>query len=216
MRLKSMVFAVAMAVAAPAVAQGIDPADVTFWQSIQSSQNPAEYQAYLATFPSGVFAELAKLRIQELTGQAPAANAPAAAPQAAAPQAMAPVTAAAPEAPPAPPPAPDQPLSDAKLSIEPSTPRVGQTIKVRFAEMPNPSTYDTVIIVAAGSPMSTGTTISENVLKMTYIANQYTIDNGWEVGSLPPGAYEARWLTTLYNTQNHLELGAKFAFQVTR
>jgi hypothetical protein len=40
-----------------------DPAlDLAFWQSIQSSTDPAEYQAYLDTFPNGKFAKLALLR----------------------------------------------------------------------------------------------------------------------------------------------------------
>jgi hypothetical protein len=202
--------AVFLGLAGPVPAQQVDPADVTFWQSIQSSQNPAEYAAYLTSFPKGVFAELARLRIAQLGGQAPA-KADAAAPAVAQPAVPAPTTpalgAAAPD---------DQPLSDAELSIEPAAPRVGQSIKVRFADMPTPSSYDTVIVVAAGSPASTGTTSDENVLKKTYIANQYYLDNGWEVGSLPPGRYEIRWMTSLYNTANRLEVGAKFAFQVAR
>lgn len=40
------------------------PADpeLVFWESIRDSRNPAEFQAYLNTYPNGRFAELARLR----------------------------------------------------------------------------------------------------------------------------------------------------------
>lgn len=44
-----------------------DPADLAFWTSVRNSGNPAELQAYLATFPHGRFAELARIRLQALT-----------------------------------------------------------------------------------------------------------------------------------------------------
>src|SRR5580693_1195098 len=49
-------------------AHASDPADVAFWQSVQSSKNPAEYKAYLNAFPHGVFVEVAKTRIKEFSG----------------------------------------------------------------------------------------------------------------------------------------------------
>jgi uncharacterized protein len=48
--------------AAPSRAEGVDPADLAFWQSIESSADPAEYRAYLDAFPAGRFAPLARLR----------------------------------------------------------------------------------------------------------------------------------------------------------
>lgn len=85
------------------LAQTDDRADITFWESIKDSKNPAEYKAYLDTFPSGKFAALARARI---AGLAPAAApaAPAAAP--------APTPAAAPAAP---------PPAAAAVEIEPMT-----------------------------------------------------------------------------------------------
>ena len=47
-----------------------------FWQSIMNSQNPAEFEAYLAQFPNGVFRSLAEARLAALWswgGNAPAA-----------------------------------------------------------------------------------------------------------------------------------------------
>jgi hypothetical protein len=46
--------------------QGSRQADVLFWESIQASENPQAYRAYLGQFPNGVFATLANLRIAEL------------------------------------------------------------------------------------------------------------------------------------------------------
>ena len=51
-----------------------DRADITFWDSIKDSKNPAEYKAYLETFPNGKFAALAKAR---LAAPPPPAAAPA-------------------------------------------------------------------------------------------------------------------------------------------
>jgi len=57
-----LVFGLAM----PAQAQDTDPGDVAFWQAIQSSKDPAEYNAYLQSFPNGRFAGLARLRLSQL------------------------------------------------------------------------------------------------------------------------------------------------------
>lgn len=46
--------------------------DLAFWQSIQGSRNAAEYEAYLARFPNGTFAVLARNRIAELRTPPPA------------------------------------------------------------------------------------------------------------------------------------------------
>lgn len=46
--------------------------DLAFWESVKTSQRPAELQAYLTRFPDGVFAVLAKARIEEMrTAQTP-------------------------------------------------------------------------------------------------------------------------------------------------
>jgi hypothetical protein len=51
-------------VAAPIV-QPVDK-EVVFWQSIQNSNSPAQFQAYLDQYPNGTFAALARARIEEL------------------------------------------------------------------------------------------------------------------------------------------------------
>lgn len=45
--------------------------EVVFWQSIEDSSDPADFEAYLANFPNGLFAELAKIRLTRLDTPAP-------------------------------------------------------------------------------------------------------------------------------------------------
>ena len=40
--------------------------EVSFWESVRSSDNPALIQAYLEKYPEGEFSALAQLRIDEL------------------------------------------------------------------------------------------------------------------------------------------------------
>ena len=47
----------------PPASQAIE---LAFWNSIKDSENPDEFEAYLAQFPSGVFAGLAKTRLKSL------------------------------------------------------------------------------------------------------------------------------------------------------
>jgi serine/threonine protein kinase len=88
--------------------------EALFWDSVRNSSNAAELSAYLAKYPDGTFAPLARARLDALAAaeakRAAEAKATAAAPKAAAPKPAAPVppskvAAASPSAPaPAPPP----------------------------------------------------------------------------------------------------------------
>ena len=61
-----------------------------FWQSIMASENPADFEAYLRQFPDGVYADLARNRVADLSPAAePAASA---APSADRPRSRAPGT----------------------------------------------------------------------------------------------------------------------------
>ncbi|MBL8837500.1 MAG: caspase family protein [Alphaproteobacteria bacterium] len=101
----------------------VDPAalELTFWQSIQASRDPAEFEAYLNRYPQGNFAGLARARLQALRATAAAAAAPPAAPTPAPASTPppAPAQAAAPPpvrpsaTPPAPPPAPPPQVAQA-------------------------------------------------------------------------------------------------------
>ena len=73
--------AAAVAPAAPPAPPAAAPAgsaelEGLFWQSIMNSTNAAEFEAYLAQFPNGVFSALAQARLAAL--RAPAAAAPGA------------------------------------------------------------------------------------------------------------------------------------------
>ena len=48
--------------------RGTEREDI-FWQSIQGSQDPAKFEAYLNRFPDGIYAELARLEIDALRPQ---------------------------------------------------------------------------------------------------------------------------------------------------
>ena len=57
------------AIADPAHAQGSGAGsqfELTFWQSVSSSEDKAQYEAYLAKYPNGTFASLAKVKISAL------------------------------------------------------------------------------------------------------------------------------------------------------
>jgi uncharacterized caspase-like protein len=54
----------ATAVASPATS-GVDK-EVVFWNSIKDSSSPGQFEAYLAQFPNGTFAPLARVRLEEL------------------------------------------------------------------------------------------------------------------------------------------------------
>ena len=74
--------------AAPRTGGGDDQAELAFWDAIKGSGSPAEFRAYLESFPNGRFAPLARLRAQQ--GAPPSAS-QAAVPAVAAAPATAPV-----------------------------------------------------------------------------------------------------------------------------
>jgi hypothetical protein len=51
---------------ATSIAQTDSSAEITFWNSVKDSRNPAEIAAYLDKFPNGTFAPLAKIRLESL------------------------------------------------------------------------------------------------------------------------------------------------------
>ena len=58
---------------APAAPGGSEQAlEITYWTSVKDSDDPAALQAYLEQYPQGVFAKLARLRIQHLGDRAKA------------------------------------------------------------------------------------------------------------------------------------------------
>ena len=45
------------------VAEGVEPLELAFWQSVEASDDPEEYRAYLEQFSEGAFAALAEARL---------------------------------------------------------------------------------------------------------------------------------------------------------
>ncbi len=45
--------------------------ELAFWESVKSSNQPAELQAYLSQYPEGVFASLAQVRMAQLKARRP-------------------------------------------------------------------------------------------------------------------------------------------------
>ena len=72
-RLLAVLAAAGLALSIPAQAQSADPAETAFWQSIETSKDPAEFQAYLDVYPNGRFAAKAR---SHLARPAAAANPP--------------------------------------------------------------------------------------------------------------------------------------------
>src|SRR5215471_17908080 len=77
--LRNLIFLVLVATwAAPCLAQApaASPAEISFWESVKDSKDPAELQAYLDKYPNGAFSALAKIRLDRLK-KAPAEEAAA-------------------------------------------------------------------------------------------------------------------------------------------
>src|SRR5262249_34295465 len=52
------------------------PGEITFWESVRDSKNPAELRAYLERFPNGMFVPIAKARLAALEKPAAVPSAP--------------------------------------------------------------------------------------------------------------------------------------------
>lgn len=55
---------------AAAFAQADTSVEITFWNSVKDSRNPAEITAYLDKYPTGTFAPLARIRLESLKPKA--------------------------------------------------------------------------------------------------------------------------------------------------
>lgn len=104
-RMLIMAAALALPLAAPALAQNATTTGVgsqfelTYWQSVESGNDPALYEAYLAQYPSGTFSAVARVKLAKLRQVAAPAPTPS-------PAQVIPAPPPAPTPPPAPPPAP--------------------------------------------------------------------------------------------------------------
>ncbi len=69
-----------MAWAAPPGSVRMADADLSFWEAVRNSNDPAELRAYLDAFPNGAFTGLARARLQRLTQPTPVVAPPKPAP----------------------------------------------------------------------------------------------------------------------------------------
>lgn len=197
------ILAATVALAAPG-AWAQDSADLVFWQSIQASKNPAEFQLYLQTYPNGRFAGLARVKLDELAkGPAPAPG-------------PAPTPVAGPNVPPAPPVLDD--LPSPSLAVTPPAGRVGQRFTIACVNFPDltSANYDKLVVVPAGTPvMSPISDFQQSKILWSEYARNCGIQ-AVQAGPFAPGAYEVRWMTTLYNNDpvTRYELKAKAAFTI--
>lgn len=197
--------AIMLSLSTAAFATETDPADLAFWQSIQSSTNSAEYQAYIDAFPEGKFVALAKIRVKTPPAP-PAANAIAPATAEETPVVQNDVATA---------PAKGDVGQGEKIVLDPPQLKVGQTTNITCPDMPSPTSYDKLEVVKAGSPdVDPGTAEGSGVkvLWNTYASscNAYVLT----MGPFAPGKYEIRFYTTLYNNDNLLEIATRTPFSV--
>jgi hypothetical protein len=107
-------------------------------------------------------------------------------------------------------------VGDGKIVVRARQMRVGQKMAVSFQDFPETGEGDLVQVVAAGAPDNVQPNSSgEKPLSFNYLG-KWQVENGWEIGPFAPGLYEVRWLTTLYNNERKLEVGARSQFSVTR
>jgi hypothetical protein len=209
---------VALLLLSPVAARADDDTavDLAFWQSIQNSTDPAEYQAYLDAFPHGKFAKLAVIRAHP---GAPAAaiplpplrqgTQPTPAAQPTPPQ---PTAETPPPAAPADNDAGDTPAG--KMVLVPAAPRVGQIIRITCEGFPQPTSFDQLVIVPAGTPvMDPSRPVDQSkVVWNGYAMNCFHLP--LQAGPFAPGAYEVRFMTRLYNNDGVFELHGMTPFRV--
>ena len=176
--------------AAPVAMAQDDPADLGLWQMATHENTPAGYDIYLQVFPNGKFAALARIRSQQVAQPDPA-----------------PIPMPTPE--PMPAPAPDADAAP-QFSVTPPVVHVGQRFTVDCSTLPSGGRFDTIIAVPAGSPPNQAQGMTQGI-QMEYLANcQAGNNNGtFLLGPLPPGRWEFRWMTSLYNLDNRSEMKAK-------
>lgn len=210
----------------PAHAEDDAAADIAFWQSIQADKDPAEYRAYLSAFPNGRFAALARIRLgeaQPADNQAGNAGDPGAAnPARATPHPVGTTPFRVDLLPKQQPAAEgadgdDQDLPAAppeQIVVTPAKGRVGQIIQFECLNFPDPLPSDKIVVVPVGSPEMDPSRdpADTKVVWGDYARNcKRTPSKG---GPFPPGRYEVRFMTGLYNIQHTYETKARSTLSI--
>jgi hypothetical protein len=186
----------ALAISTGARADGTDPADLVFWDTIKNSTNPEEYKAYLQEFPTGRFAAIARLRANSAPPPVVADKQSSVAPTADAEGDVSP---------------------DPKLSVTPANGHVGQKFILGCVDFPETDTRDFLVVVPAGTPeMDPHRSRDETKILFSNFAIACKQNGGSvrDVGPFAPGRYEARYMSVLYNSENRYEMKASTTFSV--
>lgn len=141
-----------MALAQTPAASGVgSPFELAFWQSVATSDDPAQYDAYLAQYPNGTFSGLARAKIAALMR---ARGTPLPSPQPAAPAPASPGNAGPPVAAPPPAPPPTTPLAVPAAPIPQPTlvPASAAPPPVRAAEGPPLNAFPALPAVPPPAP----------------------------------------------------------------
>jgi hypothetical protein len=93
------------------------------------------------------------------------------------------------------------------ITATPNPAEVGDQITLTFANFPKSvGGFDELIVVPVGTP-DTAYNIGSSFRQNLAAGNDI-------VGPFAPGTYEARWLTTLYNNESKMQVGARTQFTV--
>jgi len=106
-----------------------------------------------------------------------------------------------------------------KIDVTPPQGKVGTRFTFVCRDFPEPTQRDTVYVVPAGTPdidPYSSEAADVKVLWKDYAANCYRNKGRFfsTAGPFAPGNYEVRFLTTLYNNDNRLEVSTRTAFSV--
>lgn len=181
-------FLAVLAVATPVAAQD-DQAEIALWRAVTARGLRSDYEGYLLLFPKGQFAALARLRIGQADGQAPAPTPP----QSAAHR--------------------PQGTGDAglyRLDVYPPVAMRGQPIIVRGIGFLPPALYDLVLVVRAGAPdFSPAGAVDEGTVAARFLAHLVNFRDGFSPLPLPAGSYEVRYVSRQYNPEGRQEVMAR-------
>jgi hypothetical protein len=93
------------------------------------------------------------------------------------------------------------------ITATPDPAEVGGTVTLTFTNFPKSvGELDELIVVPVGTPdtaYNIGSSFRQNLAAGSDV-----------VGPFPPGTYEARWLTMLYNNDRKMQVGARTQFTV--
>ena len=105
-----------------------------------------------------------------------------------------------------------------KIIVTPSQGRVGQTFKFKCVDFPQPTNYEVVYVVAAGTPdfdLQSPAARDYKILWQGYATNCFTSGSFYsDAGPFAPGSYEVRLSSTLYNNDKRGEIATRTVFTV--